>query len=305
MNSQMNSMISHRRYEIWLQLLLVIIIGVMALGAATRAMNAGLSCPDWPLCFGKLIPDFHPAVWFEFVHRACVGGMTVIFLLCAFYGFKKSDIPAGVRKAAGIGLILLVMQIVFGALTVKMQVMPIIVTTHLCLATSFFMCVFWMTMALDERVERPHAILPAGFTAFAKVSPFLIFAQLIIGGFVASTYAGAVCIDWPLCNGQWIPTWQGAIGLQIIHRLIAYALAVAVIAFAVIMQRSHIRPWVTPQFLRISRWMAFVIFLQIIIGAMNLRFAIPPWLTTLHSSIAIILLAISVRLYFVVSRIQR
>lgn len=300
----MNGLVSHRRYELWLRTLLVIIIGVMALGAATRAMNAGLSCPDWPLCFGKLIPDFHPTVWFEFVHRACVPVMTIIFLLCAFYGFKKNDIPGGVRRAAVVGLILLVFQIVFGALTVRLQVQPIIVTTHLCLGTCFFLSVLWMTMSVDEQVDVPHAMMPAAFTMWAKLLPFLIFGQVIIGGFVASTYAGSVCVDWPTCNGMWFPTWAGAIGLQILHRMVAYFLAVSIILFAVILQRNHVRPWVTPQFLRLSRWAAFVVCLQVVVGVLNLIMYIPAWMTTLHQTIAIVLLAICVRLYFVVTRIQ-
>jgi cytochrome c oxidase assembly protein subunit 15 len=300
----MNSLISHRRYQIWLQTLLVFIVGVMALGAATRAMNAGLSCPDWPLCFGKFIPDFHPAVWFEFLHRACVGAMTIVFLLCAFYGFKKNDIPAGVRRAAVVGLLLLVAQIIFGMLTVRLQVRWYIVTTHLCLGTLFFLSVFWMTMSLDERIERPHAMMPAAFTMWAKILPFLVFGQLIIGGFVASTYAGLVCVDWPKCNGAWFPTWVGPIGLQIVHRMVAYFLAVAILFFAVILQRNHVRPWVTPQFLRLSRFAAVVVLLQVVIGILNLVFYIPPSITTLHQTIAIVLLAICVRLYFVVKRIQ-
>ena len=299
-------MVSHHRYEMWLRTLLVLIVAVMALGVATRAMNAGLSCPDWPLCFGKLIPDFHPAVWFEFVHRACVGLMSIIFVMCAIYGFKKNDIPAGVRRAAVVGLILLVVQIVFGALTVRLQVYPPVVTTHLCLATLFFLSVYWMVMSLDERgVEMPHGILPAGFSLFAKVLPFLVFAQLVIGGFVASTYAGSVCVDWPLCNGQWIPTWAGSIGLQLVHRLVAYALTLVFVTFAILMQRGHVSPWITPQFLRLSRYAAFAVIVQVCIGILNLLMYIPPAVTVAHSIVAIILLAICTRLSFVVSRIER
>ena len=300
----MTGMVSHHRYEMWLRTLLVFIVAVMALGAATRAMNAGLSCPDWPLCFGKVIPDYHPAVWFEFVHRACVGLMTLIFLGCAFYGFKKNDIPDGVRRAASIGLVLLIVQIVFGALTVRMQVKPIIVTTHLSLGTSFFLSVLWMIMALDERVDRPHGILPAGFVMWVRALPFLVFAQLVIGGFVASTYAGSVCVDWPKCNGLWFPTWMGAIGLQIFHRMVAYFLAVSIVYFAFYLQRSHIRPWVTPQFLRLSRWAAIIVCVQVVVGVLNLVLYIPPAMTTFHQTVAVLLLAICTRFSFVVGRIR-
>jgi cytochrome c oxidase assembly protein subunit 15 len=297
-------MISHHRFEMWLRTLLVFIVGTMALGAGVRAMNAGLSCPDWPLCFGQVIPDFHPAVWFEFVHRACVGVMTVIFLLCAFYAYKKADIPRGVRRAATIGLLVLIFQITFGALTVKLQVRSYIVTTHLALGTLFFLSVYWMIMALHETVDRPHGILPSGFVMWAKALPYLVFAQLIVGGFVASTYAGSVCVDWPKCNGQWFPTWWGAIGLQIVHRMIAYALAVSIVVFAVLMQRSYIRPWVTPQFLRLSRWAAFVVCMQVVVGVLNLLWYIPAPVTVLHQTMAVILLAICTRLSFVVGRIR-
>jgi cytochrome c oxidase assembly protein subunit 15 len=231
--------------------------------------------------------------------------MTIIFLGCAFYGYKKSDIPGGVRRAAGLGLLLLIVQIVFGALTVRMQVKPIIVTTHLCLGTLFFLSVYWMIMALDEKVDTPHAPMPAAFTLWTRALPFLVFGQLVLGGFVASTYAGSVCVDWPKCNGQWFPTWMGAIGLQLIHRMVAYFLAVAIVFFAVVLQRSHIRPWVTPQFLRLSRWAALVVCVQVVIGILNLVMYIPPAMTVLHQTVAIVLLAVCTRFYFVVSRIQR
>ena len=301
----MNGMVSHYRYELWLRTLLVLIVSTMAMGAATRAMNAGLSCPDWPLCFGKVIPDFHPAVWFEFGHRALVGLMTIIFALCSFYAYKKSDIPSGVRRAATLGLVLLVIQIVFGALTVKMQVMPVIVTTHLSLGTLFFLSVYWMILALDERIEPAHGVLPSAFVFWVRALPFLIFGQLVIGGFVASTYAGSVCVDWPKCNGQWFPTWMGSIGLQILHRMVAYFLAVTILGFAIYLQRSYIRPWVTPQFLRLSRWAAIVVIVQVVIGILNLVMYIPPTITVVHQTVAVILLAICTRFSFVVGRISR
>ena len=44
---------------------------LMAVGSATRVMNAGLACPDWPLCYGQLIPSqqMNLQVFLEWFHR--------------------------------------------------------------------------------------------------------------------------------------------------------------------------------------------------------------------------------------------
>src|ERR1700760_1820611 len=48
---------------------------LIVLGGAVRALNAGLACPDWPLCFGDYVPDFHPQVYLEFIHRVLAGSI--------------------------------------------------------------------------------------------------------------------------------------------------------------------------------------------------------------------------------------
>ncbi|MGL5834817.1 MAG: COX15/CtaA family protein, partial [Waterburya sp.] len=44
---------------------------LMAVGSATRVMNAGLACPDWPLCYGQLVPtrQMNLQVFLEWFHR--------------------------------------------------------------------------------------------------------------------------------------------------------------------------------------------------------------------------------------------
>jgi cytochrome c oxidase assembly protein subunit 15 len=57
---------------------------LMAVGSATRVMNAGLACPDWPLCYGQLVPSkqMNLQVFLEWFHRldAALIGLSAIAL---------------------------------------------------------------------------------------------------------------------------------------------------------------------------------------------------------------------------------
>ncbi|MDZ4083623.1 MAG: COX15/CtaA family protein [Bdellovibrionales bacterium] len=284
------------RYRNFLMILAVMIVGLMALGAGVRTMNAGLSCPDWPLCFGKVIPDFHPAVWFEFVHRAYAGVVALLYAGALFFAFRSKEMPKTVKTAAMWGSLFLAAQIIMGGLTVLLLVKAVVVTTHLLLATLFFGCVLWMFFGVDHHLNAQKA-KPSGIsTTWIIALPILVFAQIAIGGLVASTYAGSVCVDWPLCNGQWVPTWKGAIGLQIIHRFFAYGLVALFVGLGgwALFRRERLSDLVWKLFLK----SAVVVLLQTVVGIMNLLYFIPPQITVPHQTLAMILLGITLRLWF-------
>ncbi len=285
-------------YILALRTLLVEILILMALGAFVRTMNAGLACPDWPLCFGKVIPDFHPGVWYEFIHRADAGLVAITYFILAGICFFSKSSRAPLKPLALAGLITLLLLISAGAMTVLKQVAWLAVTTHLGLATTFFILVMTLMYRLDPRIKQPTAEpAPRWLRWCAGIYSGLIFIQILLGGKVASTYAGQVCVDWPLCNGQWVPTWEGAIGTQIIHRFTAYALALIGIALASFVFLNRKRRWVSPQLRRVSIFLALAVVAQVVLGILNLIYFIPPWLTVPHQSLAVILLATSVRFW--------
>ena len=64
--------------------LVVAVIALVVIGGATRVMEAGLACPDWPLCFGTLLPgrQMNLQVFLEWFHRldAFVVGVALLVM---------------------------------------------------------------------------------------------------------------------------------------------------------------------------------------------------------------------------------
>ncbi len=260
---------------------------LMAFGAAVRALKAGLACPDWPLCFGQIIPDLHFGTWLEFLHRAFAGLLSILFLFTYLYGLfsiRKKN-PEAWRKTNGLlvsaGLVLL-MQIVFGAITVLLLVKPIVVTGHLILALIFVSLVYKAQINLDPNSANAPKQLPLLFWILLP----LFWIQYTLGGLVAATYSGLACPDWPLCHGQFIPTIRGEIGMQVMHRLTAY-LIVIITALMFWQIKSKSRVAVMPLAL---------VSVQLVIGVCNVIFHIPPLLTVLHQTVAVLFWLSLVRL---------
>jgi heme A synthase len=115
---------------------------LMLLGAYTSAIGAGLSCPDWPTCYGTWIPFLHPEIvanssysavqiFAEWAHRglAMIVGMLILGTTLAAWRFHR-DRPV-VTWSATFALIVLPIQVVLGRFTVSTFLKPVIVTAHL------------------------------------------------------------------------------------------------------------------------------------------------------------------------------
>ena len=263
---------------------------LILLGGSVRAMNAGLSCPDWPLCFGRFIPNYQPQVYFEFIHRVLAGLISIAAVYLNFRIIFERSIHKSIKWVAGGALILLIAQIIMGGLTVLLKLKYGIVTGHLALGTAFFSLSFWAYLSLKENEAAASA--PARTVAPTIVLVAAIYGQILLGGLVASNYAGLVCPNFPLCEGKFIPTLHGLIGLQVIHRLGAYTLATIIIFYSIyVLTRVE-----SLLMRRLAKVLVALVVLQICVGVANVKFLTPPLITVLHLGVAVSLLAIGVRL---------
>ncbi|MGB3135159.1 MAG: heme A synthase [Nodosilinea sp.] len=169
-------------------------LALMAVGSATRVMNAGLACPDWPLCYGQLVPQqqMNLQVFLEWFHRldAALIGLSTLWLV-ALCGWYRRQIPSWLPWAALGALVLIGAQGALGGLTVTQLLRFDIVTAHLGTALLFFSTMLVIaTCLLPYRCTGTVGRLPwLGLGATV-----IVYAQCLLGGLVGSRWAAHQCL---------------------------------------------------------------------------------------------------------------
>lgn len=249
--------------------------GLLVFGATVRVHGAGLSCPDWPLCFGRAIPELNFQVFLEWGHRVLAGTISVGFLGLAGVVLARPELRAKAGVLCGVSLAVLLTQIVLGGLTVLQLLAFWSVTLHLVTGNLFLLSLLTIASVLD-----PHPVAGSAVaTGLAKAVAGMWLVQLALGGLVSSNYAGLACTEWPTCNGGvWFPAWSGIVGLQLAHRAGAYVLFALAAGLA----------WTgrTGPASGITRAVFAVVLAQVVLGVTNVLLEMPVEVAVLHSALA-------------------
>jgi heme A synthase len=260
--------------------LVALCFALIVLGALVRVHEAGLACPDWPLCFGDWIPRMNLEVGFEWTHRALAGSVSLAFLALSALALRR---PATRHVAPLLALAagLLGAQILLGALTVWKLLAPWTVTAHLLTGNAFAATLLLAALTLREGAKAPvRAPLPDSTLRALGLAAALLVLQVALGGLVASRHAGLACTEWPACrDGVWFPLWEGPVGLHLLHRTNGYAL-VAALAAAALAARG------APALSRAALLALALGAAQIAVGAANVLLRRPVEVTGLHSALA-------------------
>jgi cytochrome c oxidase assembly protein subunit 15 len=210
-------------------LALVLTYALIVLGAWVRATGSGLACPDWPTCYGHLLPlpgeipvdagYAYEQVMLEWVHRLLAGAILgPLILVIGWLAWRaRGHNPRMPAYAAALVLLLLV-QAGLGGVTVLDQNSPWSVALHLSTALLLF-SVLWLIYARTE----PAIARPAGGAGPLSVALWgLALGAMASAAMTTKSGASLACSTWPLCDGALIPDLSDpAIRLNVSHRLLA------------------------------------------------------------------------------------
>src|SRR5262249_37036768 len=130
---------------------------LIVIGALVRAHGAGLSCPDWPLCHGRLVPDFDARIALEWGHRLFAGTLGTGVAVLGVLLLRGRELRERFARSVALIVALLGTQIVLGGLTVLLGLAPWTVTAHLVTGNAFALSLAWLARdAFDAAREIPR-----------------------------------------------------------------------------------------------------------------------------------------------------
>lgn len=212
---------------------------VVMLGAFTRLVDAGLGCPDWPVCYGHILWPNEPheilaanekfpdtpvetdKTWPEQVHRLFASSLGLfciaIVVVALVQRYRRGDSSYPLIHPLLL-LIVVIVQGLFGMWTVTLNLWPQVVTAHLLggfTTLSLLALLAWRLGGGRWRLTYEQQARLAPISRLALMATFFVFLQIALGGWLTSNYAALACPDFPLCHNALLPAMDFAQGFDI------------------------------------------------------------------------------------------
>jgi heme A synthase len=203
----------------------VLAFALAILGSWVRINEAGMTCPDWPLCRGALVPQLIGGVVLEWSHRA-IALSVGFFIIGAFVtGWRLRRSIAGVQGALIALIAIFLTQVAVGGWTIKVANSPESVAVHW--GTAMALLATLTVLSLLAIVAPPYRATRASSGARSHVLLLALaavfgFVTMCIGSYVSSSHFGLACATVPACDGTLLGRDAGQFA-QMLHRLAALA----------------------------------------------------------------------------------
>lgn len=286
---------------------ILLTFAMIVLGAVIRTTGSGMSCPDWPTCYGHWVPlpsDLegipnlgysYAQVLYEWVHRLIAGVILgPLVLLVGILAFRRRDQAPRLGWAGPLAVALLIVQATLGAVTVFESNSPWSVAVHL--GNALVLLVVLIAVHDASRVRRPAVAAAARLATLAGGALGLALLAMMSAAMTAKSGASLACTAWPLCELGTAVDW-GDFGVRIhmSHRVLAGLFALAVLLLAIGVTRE---PAADPG-LRRRSWLALgLVTLQVGFGALVIVLEVPVWKAVLHQATGVLTFVVVADLFW-------
>ncbi|MDC1242548.1 COX15/CtaA family protein [Amylibacter sp.] len=329
----------------WMKILFILVFLMVLVGGLTRLTDSGLSITEWNVIKGAIPPlsdiawalefdkyknipeyqlqnkgmslgDFKVIYWWEWGHRQLGRFVGLVWLIGFVYLNLRKKIPnewkfrmlfvgllGGLQGAIGWWMVS------SGLVGRMVDVASYRLATHLGLAFIILGTLFWFVMRvertdLDLMQSRRRSNLQS--IRWTSLLLALSFWQILLGALVAGIDAGRGYIDWPMMNGEFLPSesfdynplwtnfFENPALVQFNHRILGYVLMALGIA-AWFKSRS-----IAHRKLRIGfKAILIMMVAQMVLGIVTVMYAAPWYIAIFHQIGAVVLIVLILQTKFI------
>ena len=260
---------------------------LVTVGVIVRATDSGLGCPDWPFCYGQIVPPIDDyKAWLEWIHRAIAAVIGLLILgLAALAIIDHRD-----RRSLVIGSLAAVALVAFqawlGRETVRLGNSGESVTAHLAAAMALEGLLVFLYVRAAFPARLPARGASQRFTLLAAFGAVAVYALLLFGSNVTARDTDLVFPDWPLMGGSAFPPLTDVATPEILHRWVSIVvgLIVAVVWLAAWRTQRSNRAIVV-----LATTAAVLFPVQALIGGLQVLTQLAGWTQTLHVALGSII----------------
>jgi cytochrome c oxidase assembly protein subunit 15 len=294
-----------------------LVLVVIVSSAYLRLSQAGLSCADWPACYGNL-SHIAEATTAQLVARIAhrIAASAVGFVLIALLAVSLTQRPRLVRQStiAGLALAVAAMLATVGAVlseSTQVTPRPAVTLANLLGGFALLALLVWLRETVrDEAIApivpgAPTAPIARGARALAVVALIAVVVQIVLGALVSGKFAALACPDFPLCGAdaplaalpatldplatlevdaaRTIVRPPALAALHWAHRVWAHVVLLLAAILVVVLARNGRG--------RAALLLALVVILQLALGAAAVLGGLPLGVVVAHNVVAAVLLA--------------
>lgn len=277
--------------------LLLLIFIQISLGSAVRLTGSGLSCPDWPLCYGLWFPDqdklskitdvnyeFYQ-IMLEWIHRFNAAIFIAPVTLLLFFVGLKATKNRKIKIILYSIMIVLAMQGLMGGFTVFDKNSPWSVAAHLGFALGLMFLVikiFLVSLRLKTIKPLPNKNKKI-FILYITI--LIVLATMLMGAIVSKSGSSLACDLWPQCSSDGDSLLQYNKIIHISHRFLAVISAIFIVL--VVYNYNQIIKYKIIS--NIRNILILLTTLQILLGAIVIFTELNLFIAMLHQSIAVLI----------------